>query len=323
MQAEKADVTILTPELNTNSDNGISRLARVRALPLRPRGQFYLVHKISRGLVDSPADDCGRLYPLQPTPPSASASLNLAAATPSASSHASQSAASPVAGAAQGNSNNNHANIVAEFLARGMNSTTAAASAAAYTGPSDLCAVLLRPDMIFADIDLGEHDLDDDHFARRLLGVTLPSGGWTDKHRFYGDFLARFRGDYDRAEIPSFKALDENRDIRSKNGGADGVFGSGNSLNGDTDNGIGSSSGTSGSYDSSSSNEYHSSNGRRAKRRHSRFNNSSSMYGNVEAAPTTPRYLSWFRGKCHGGTRSKCKFTPSRCTEEQNNNAKV
>ena len=95
---------------------------------------------------------------------------------------------------------------------------------------SDLCSVLFRPDMIFADIDLGEHDLDDDLFGPRLLGVTLPSGGWTDKHRFQGDLLARFRPD------------------------------------------------------------------------------------------AAPKKLAWFRGKCHGGVRSKCKNAPGRCTAEENAN---
>ena len=329
--AEQADVIILTPELNNNRDHGTSRLARVRALPLRPRGNFYLVHKISRGLVDSPADDCGRLYPLQP-PFASTASENALPSSPG-SANAATAAANAVNGAAADNhlneneNSNHHANVVAEFIARGLNSTTAAVSAAAFLGPSDLCAVLLRPDIIFADIDLGEHDLDDDHFGQqRLLGVTLPSGGWTDKHRFEGDFLARFRGDNDVEETPSKEGEKNGGTLSMRRGGDGGLRG----LSSHPEEAA-SSEGSSSHLDnadssrtdsgSSSSGTYHSS-GRHAKRRHKSNNNSSSIYGNLEA-PRTPRYLSWFRGKCHGGTRSKCKFTPSRCTEEQNNNAKV
>ena len=330
--AEQADVIILTPELNNNRDHGTSRLARVRALPLRPRGNFYLVHKISRGLVDSPADDCGRLYPLQP-PFASTASENALPSSPG-SANAATAAANAVNGAAADNhlneneNSNHHANVVAEFIARGLNSTTAAVSAAAFLGPSDLCAVLLRPDIIFADIDLGEHDLDDDHFGQqRLLGVTLPSGGWTDKHRFEGDFLARFRGDNDvEKETPSKEGEKNGGTLSMRRGGDGGLRG----LSSHPEEAA-SSEGSSSHLDnadssrtdsgSSSSGTYHSS-GRHAKRRHKSNNNSSGIYGNLEA-PRTPRYLSWFRGKCHGGTRSKCKFTPSRCTEEQNNNAKV
>ena len=330
--AEQADVIILTPELNNNRDHGTSRLARVRALPLRPRGNFYLVHKISRGLVDSPADDCGRLYPLQP-PFASTASENALPSSPG-SANAATAAANAVNGAAADNhlneneNSNHHANVVAEFIARGLNSTTAAVSAAAFLGPSDLCAVLLRPDIIFADIDLGEHDLDDDHFGQqRLLGVTLPSGGWTDKHRFEGDFLARFRGDNDvEKETPSKEGEKNGGTLSMRRGGDGGPRGlrshpgeaaSSEGSSSHLDNADSSRTGSG----SSSSGTYHSS-GRHAKRRHKSNNNSSGIYGNLEA-PRTPRYLSWFRGKCHGGTRSKCKFTPSRCTEEQNNNAKV
>jgi len=124
---------------------------------------------------------------------------------------------------------------------------------------SEFCALLFRRDVIFADVDLGEHDLDDDGIASRLNGVTLPTGGWTDKQRnFRGDVMARFHS------------------------------------------------------------------GRRRPRQ--------SISSELQTPPPSsslissestfsPHFLVWFRGKCHGGVRSKCKFHPERCTVEQTANA--
>jgi len=173
---EHAEVIFLTPELSQLKEGGVSRVSRVNALPRRPPGKFYFVHKVSRGLGGAPEDDCGRLWPLErPFPP------------------ARRPDGAPL---------------------------------------SDFCALLFRPDVIFGDIDLGEHDLDDDSIGNRLLGITLPSGGWTDKHRFVGDVLQRF---------------------------------------------------------------------------------------NPLAPP--PSLLVWFRGKCHGGVRSKCRFSPERCEPSELANA--
>ena len=89
-----------------------------------------------------------------------------------------------------------------------------------------LCRLLFREDFIFADVDLGEHDLDDDHIGDLIRGITLPTGGWSDKHKYRGDFLSL---------------------------------------------------------------------------RYSR----------------EPRNLLWFRGKCHGGVRSKCVKSPELCSPQQ------
>ena len=203
---EHADVIFLTPELSTLSEGGVSRTARLAELPPRPAGKFYFVHKVSRGLADSPErTDCGRLWP--------SGVLRPPAALPGGA---------PL--------------------------------------PA-FCALLFRPDFIFADVDLGEHDVDDDGIGHRLLGFTLPTGGWTDRHRYAGDVMRRFAGGWpgESSGAREGRAVEEEK----RRGGGRGA---------------------------------------------------PPPLPPPGGQAALPRLLVWFRGKCHGSVRSKCKFNPERCT---------
>jgi hypothetical protein len=67
--------------------------------------------------------------------------------------------------------------------------TSGRAAEDATKGNHTLCRLLFRKDFIFADVDLGEHDLDDDKIGGLLRGVTLPTGGWTDRHKLRSDVV--------------------------------------------------------------------------------------------------------------------------------------
>jgi len=57
------------------------------------------------------------------------------------------------------------------------------------------CELLLRrPDVVWLDVDLGEHDLDDDEVGARVRGITLPPGErkGLPHARYRGNVLARF-----------------------------------------------------------------------------------------------------------------------------------
>jgi len=122
---EDADVVILSPELSRKTSHA-GAVAALVALPRRPPGSFYLLHKRSHGL--APLENCGLAWP-------------------------------------------NGAVVPAMPL-------------------SSFCALLFRPDVIFADVDLGEHDLDDDDIGSRLRGITLPTGGAQRHTQFTGYSLA-------------------------------------------------------------------------------------------------------------------------------------
>ena len=57
---------------------------------------------------------------------------------------------------------------------------------------SDFCMLVFRRDFIMGDVDLGEHDMDDDRIGELMLGVTLPPGQWADLKRFRGNVLDRY-----------------------------------------------------------------------------------------------------------------------------------